>query len=319
MKQKIFSDKEIRIQFFIFLGIGAIIYIVASVTDLFEQIYKFIRRNEKYNLDEFFLVFICWTILLLIFTVKKTRLIRKQNLTIYALHEDLKKHVSSSGGELQAILAHDLKAPFNPIIGLSDLLIKKEGMLDSNSRLRYLRLINDTSRATYHLIENILDWSALKSGKLTPAFEKVQVSELIEDSITLMKASAFKKQIELLSNVSEDIFVKVDRNMMRTVLRNLISNAIKFSDKGSTVNIDSNFNKSTVEITVSDKGIGMYNEQIDKILSNKIQSTLGTNKESGTGLGLVICNKFIEQNNGRLKIKSEVGNGSAFGFTLSLA
>jgi len=222
--------------------------------------------------------------------------------------------------KLFSIIAHDLKSPFNSIIGFSDLLIKDLSSYDSEKVKGFLYIINTTSKHTLVLLDNLLDWVNLQTCKTIYKPEEQPLQPIILDTLKLLDSSAKIKNISLNLIQSSDIKVYADINMLQTIIRNLISNAIKFTNKGGKVDINVASNQTHVEITVSDNGIGMNEEMRNKLFNtNSNISTLGTANERGSGLGLILCKEFVEKQGGEIWIMSEEGKGSDFKFTIPLS
>lgn len=217
------------------------------------------------------------------------------------------------------IIAHDLKSPFNALTGFSDLLTENFNNYSDEKKLKLLNVISNTSKNTFNLLENLLTWSKTQINKIECNPSKISVNELYVKIADLMKNIAKHKNISLVFSESNDVFVFADKDMVETVLRNLISNAVKFTNPLGKITVshktskDSNF----VEFTVSDSGVGMTDTQLAELFKvGENSSTKGTSKEAGTGLGLLICKDFIEQNKGKIWAISEINIGSQFKFTL---
>jgi two-component system, sensor histidine kinase and response regulator len=212
-----------------------------------------------------------------------------------------------------SILAHDLKNPFNSLIGLSDLLIEDYHDFSEKEIMEMLHRIRQTSEITYSLLENLLDWSRVQSGSITYNPEPVKLRELITDVIDLNQSHAYAKAIAVNYESDEEIFVNADKNMLRTIIRNLVSNAIKFTEKGGRVSVISSRNSENIIIIVEDTGIGMDSITLQQLfkISEKVK-TYGTGEESGTGLGLIIAQEFVEKHQGTIAVQSIQGKGSKF-------
>jgi len=217
-----------------------------------------------------------------------------------------------------SIIAHDLKNPFFNILGFSELLMLNVGIYSHDKTKEYLKIINDSSNQAYELLENLLLWSRSQTGNIDFKPEKLNLKDIIVDTINLVRPQASAKGIIIESEISNDVYLSADRNMISTIMRNLLSNAIKFTPRNGRVSIDVKLLTIGVEIAVSDTGVGIPEKDIDRIfkVEEKI-STAGTEKEKGTGLGLVLCREFIEKHGGKIWAESEVGKGSSFIFTLS--
>jgi PAS domain S-box-containing protein len=216
-----------------------------------------------------------------------------------------------------SIIAHDLKNPFHAIIGFSELLRKDFHSMDDEQKIGLLEMINVSSQSAYSLLENLLQWARSQTDKIKFTPENVDISEIVKSAVDLHMISAEKKKIRIKSHFREKHFVYADKNMVTTVIRNLIGNAIKFTRSKGKIEISCNDNEKNKEITISDNGIGIKKENLDNLFRiDAYYSTTGTLGESGTGLGLIICKEFIEKNGGNIKVVSEEGKGSAFTFSL---
>ena len=221
--------------------------------------------------------------------------------------------------KLFAIIAHDLRSPFNSIIGFSDLLIGNSKDLNAEEKEKYCNIINGEAKNTLVLLDNLLNWAKSQTGQLSFNPEIILFSKIILELFTLNRVWASSKNITLDYSSSEEIKLYTDENILKTVLRNLISNAIKFTEVGGHIKVSAILKDDQAEITISDTGIGMNEEQLKllfKITANT--STQGTENENGSGLGLVLCKEFVEKCNGRIWVESEAGKGSEFKFTLPL-
>jgi len=217
------------------------------------------------------------------------------------------------------ILAHDLKSPFNSLIGFSELLIKNINNYDNEKIKKFLTIIKETSNSTYNLLEDLLVWSKSQSGKLPLEPQKISFINICQEIIEENKNQAVAKNIKLICPISEKIYFYADPNMLKTILRNLITNAIKFTDTNGLVTVYTEQEQDNITITVSDNGIGIAPEDQLKLwqFGNSF-STHGTKNEKGTGLGLVICKEFVDKHKGKIWVESEVNKGSDFKFTLPI-
>jgi signal transduction histidine kinase len=213
------------------------------------------------------------------------------------------------------IIAHDLKNPFNTVIGLSELLIERFDTYDLYKIKDFITQIHKFSNNAYNLLEDLLQWAKSQTGRIEVKIDKVDVFELAFENITLYQEDANKKGVKLESNVKMHTFISADRNMITTVLRNLISNAIKFTNHGDKIVLDTFKADEYIEISVADTGIGIPEKNLEKIFAiDSNLSTQGTADESGTGLGLILSREFIEKNGGTISVKSKEGNGTTFTF-----
>lgn len=207
--------------------------------------------------------------------------------------------------KFMSIIAHDLKSPFNAIIGFSDLMLKNFEQLDQDTFLKGLKTIESASTHAYKLLENLLIWSINQTGKNQFNPEKLNLKAQINESLKMVESTAISKKIKISVAVRKDLHVFADKNMFDSILRNLISNAIKFSFKGGKIKVSATKFDTEMQISVSDKGIGISPERQSAIFKiDKYTNTSGTENELGTGLGLILCKDFIAQHNGKIWIQS---------------
>lgn len=219
-----------------------------------------------------------------------------------------------------SIIAHDLKSPFYSILGFSELLLEQVHERNLEGIESYAEGIQLSAKRTFELLNNLLDWSCSQTGRIKYAPLNLDVVELIYELRRLMENSARQKGIILHCDLPSKLTVFADKNMLSTVLRNLISNGIKFTHPGGGVKISACRTSEGVKISVTDNGIGIPEKALNELF--KIEnsfSTPGTYKEQGTGLGLLICREFIEKQGGRIEAESEEGKGSTFWFLIPAA
>lgn len=217
------------------------------------------------------------------------------------------------------ILAHDLKNPFNSLLGFSDLLIENLHEFDKENIEKQLKIINRTIHKTFQLLEDILEWTNSKAGNLPFKPGIIKLNEICNEQIEQIKYQAYSKKIAIKYFESEQIRVRADVNMLKAILRNLIRNAVKFTNADGLINIYAEKAEKNVIITVSDNGIGIMQEDITKLwnISDRLINE-GTAGETGTGFGLLLCKEFVERHNGKIWVESEFGKGSDFKFSLPL-
>jgi len=216
-----------------------------------------------------------------------------------------------------SIIAHDLKSPFNSILGFSDLLINNFSDYDKDEIEKYLRTIESSSKQAFELLENLLVWARSQTGSIHYQPETIELKSIIHENINLLTNQAERKNIQIFSTITDEAFVNGDRNMINTILRNLLANAIKFTPQFGKIFVSLIPNDESYEISIKDNGIGIAEENIPKLfrIDSKF-STLGTEKEKGTGLGLILCKEFVEKHGGKIWARSELGKGSTFIFSL---
>ncbi|RLD59419.1 MAG: PAS domain-containing sensor histidine kinase, partial [Bacteroidetes bacterium] len=227
------------------------------------------------------------------------------------------EELSATKDKFFSIIAHDLKNPFNTILGFSDLLLSSHTNIDDKKRELYIKSVYESAKNAYTLLENLLLWARSQRGTIQFNPEQILLKTLFQDIINLHQKTAMKKEISLNYFLTDDINVKADKNMLTSILNNLITNALKFTNIKGKVNLSAVLSENDIKITIEDNGVGMDEETKNKIFDlSTNQSTEGTAGEMGTGLGLVLCKEFVEKHNGKIWIESELGKGSRFIFTL---
>jgi len=229
------------------------------------------------------------------------------------------KEANQSKDKFFSIIAHDLKSPFQGLLGYSQILSTEYDTLSEEEKKLFISSIDELSNSAYKLLENLLEWSRLQTGKM--AFNPEQLNLLIElfPTLTLVKQTAWNKEIELTYSIDNSIFVDADKNMLNTIVRNLISNSIKFTKPGGKIKVASKVVDNFVELSISDTGVGMGKNDLEKLFKlDKTISTKGTANEEGTGLGLLLCKEMINQHKGKIWVESELGKGTTFFFTLPI-
>jgi len=229
------------------------------------------------------------------------------------------KELIATKDKLFSIIAHDLRSPFNSILGYIDILFEEINESNIDKSLRYLSIIDTSAKNTLLLLDNLLEWARSQSGDLIVKSEKVNLSQIINDTIEGFIPIANSKNIKISYEKTYNIVVNTDINMLTNILRNIINNAIKFTDIGGKVIVTVNYLNEMVEFSVSDNGIGITDEILSNLFSKKGGSTCeGTANEKGYGFGLILCKDFVEKLGGNLLVISEKGKGSDFRFTLPL-
>jgi two-component system, sensor histidine kinase and response regulator len=228
--------------------------------------------------------------------------------------------LNSIKDKMFSVIGHDLRSPIGSIKMTLDFL---KGDIGKQYKIEDFRATIDTLAQTtdevFGLLENLLGWAKSQSGNLAVLPEDIKVNELVNSVYLLHKGSLHQKNVHFEQHVSEGTIVYADLNMLKTVLRNLVSNAIKFTPKGGTISLATNNTEEFTRIIVSDNGVGISAENMSKLFDDKQHlTTYGTNNEAGSGIGLILCNSFVKKNNGRLLVESEVGKGSSFTIELPL-
>ncbi|MGV8945339.1 MAG: PAS domain-containing sensor histidine kinase [Lutibacter sp.] len=249
-----------------------------------------------------------------------------QNINLKKLREqELKesenqlKELNATKDKLFTIIAHDLRSPFNTILGFSDLLANNIENYDSEKIAKFNAQINSAAANTLVLLDNLLDWAKSQTGQIKFKPVKLNLQPIIERIIEVLNPTAELKNITLSYIQFDRIEVYADQYMLKIILRNLIANAIKFTNSKGSIKVNALKKNNFIEITVSDNGIGMSKKTLNKLFSIQTnETTLGTANEIGSGLGLILCKEFIEKQGGKIWVESEIGKGSDFKFTLPL-
>jgi two-component system, sensor histidine kinase and response regulator len=218
-----------------------------------------------------------------------------------------------------SIIAHDLKSPFNSVLGLIDIIDADFDSIEKAELKKIFDMLKISSKNIYNLLENLLLWAQTQSHRLEFAPEWLNLKQTVHESCTLTQQMAANKQISISENITDNLEVFADGNMLNTIVRNLLTNAIKFSNTNGVIHIYSVVLPDYIEIIVIDQGTGIAQENIEKLFKiDSIYSTPGTSNEKGTGLGLVITNEFVQKHNGSITVVSKENSGTKISFTLPI-
>ena len=227
------------------------------------------------------------------------------------------RELNATKDKFFSIISHDLKNPFNSILGLSNILVEQIQEKNFDGIEEYAAIIQKSSMRVYELLVNLLDWSRTQIGRIEFSPEYIELGALINEVAELLNDSGKQKSIAILKELPRNMLVSADKAMISSVLRNLITNAIKFTHPGGQVIISADKKPDEITISISDNGIGINKETIGRLFRiDENHIALGTQNEKGTGLGLILCKEFIEKHGGKIWVESEVGKGSSFYFTI---
>ncbi len=227
------------------------------------------------------------------------------------------EQLNANKDKLFSIISHDLRSPFQGLLGLSNALVNEYDNLSQNEIQMFLDNINNAAKNLYNLIENLLQWSRVQRSNIKMNLIKIELHDEIEYIVGLIQNNATKKNIQIINETSSGIFVNSDANILNSTLQNLISNAIKFTNHNGLVTISAVKKGKVVDLTVKDNGVGIPKENLEKLFRiDTRHSTPGTEMEPGTGLGLIICKELIEIQGGTISVKSIPGMGTEFTVTL---
>lgn len=248
--------------------------------------------------------------------VEHSNEITEQKEELLKLNGQLKEAIVTKD-KFFSIIAHDLKTPYQGLLGYSQILSAEYTTLTEKEKLTFIKSIEELSQNSFKLLENLLEWSRLQTGKIV--FDPENLNLLLElfPTLGLLKQTAQNKQIILDYEIGNSIFVYADKNMLSMIIRNLVSNSIKFTNPAGSISIRVKTDDEFVEVSIADTGVGMTKNVLDNLFNlDKSISTKGTANEEGTGLGLSLCKEMITRNGGKIWAESEVGNGTTFFFTL---
>jgi signal transduction histidine kinase len=248
-------------------------------------------------------------------TEKLINKLRENNTELINKREELSSLVKTKD-KLFSVLAHDLQSPFMGISGLSEMIKKNAVKGNTDEVIEYSKMIADTTKRTSTLFTNLLDWAASQTGELVMKHTINNLDECLDETIALLQDHQQRKNITILRD-NTNINISADPNGLKTVLRNLISNALKFTPHDGIIKISAEKNSDEVVVSISDSGVGIKSELIPQIFKTDTYiSTEGTDDEHGTGIGLSLCKEMIARHNGKIWAESKLGQGSVFHFSL---
>ncbi len=241
---------------------------------------------------------------------------RARSQQINLLNQELQK-TNADKDRFISILGHDLRNPFNSMLGLLDILTDDEEDLDEKQTSEFLLSTRDVARNTYKMLEDLLEWGRFQTGRISFEPLPFSVKETCDDVIKQVAAQARNKNVTISYIGGKDVMVFADQKMLHTIMRNLLSNAVKFSHPGGEITVSTVSQPDKTIVSVSDKGVGIEPEVIKKLfVISEIVTTKGTEGEKGSGLGLILCKEFVEMHGGTIWVESEPGKGSRFSFTM---
>ncbi len=244
------------------------------------------------------------------------RLVEKRTEEIAKQNQQLAE-MNAAKDKFYGIIAHDLRNPFNSIMGFSELLMTRLRDLTIDEIEHMVGNVHSASNVTFNLLENLLEWAKSQTGRIEFKPHLFNLSEVINDVVILFENMANAKNITITHNISSSFMVYADRNIVSTILRNLISNAIKFTNRNGNISIEEDQNPDATVITICDSGVGINEGALQNLFKlSETVSVTGTENEKGTGLGLILCKELIELHNEKIWVESEPGKGSSFKFTL---
>lgn len=308
LNEKIKNQRELLLYFFIALlilssMIGVIIYFYRDKIKAYRVLHQ--KNSEIDGLNK---------------TLTQANIEIEKQRDILQNQSDSLLQLNITKNKLFSIIAHDLRSPFTSINGLTEHLKENMQSYTLAEIETMIGQINIVGNSTLRILENLLDWAKMQTEQVFVNKEKLDISSLIQDNAQVLQHIADNKKIKIVFESNDEVIVFGDRNMINTVLRNIISNAIKYSNQDSKIVIITQQKQDKTIVSVSDSGVGMNQDKLSKLFNSNVnQSTFGTANEKGTGLGLAICNEFIKKLNGEIWATSEIRKGSTFNFSLPLS
>jgi len=243
----------------------------------------------------------------------------ERNISLESSKTKLEK-VNFTNNKLLSIMAHDVKGPLKFMANLALLMKNNYDLLSEEERLENLEIISTTGNKVFELVQNMLQWTKIQSETLVMQKDPVHLNGLVQEKIDLFKSGAKGKEIDLLNDIDDSIYIWGDVTMLGLVFQNLISNALKFTRKGGVVRVFTTYTlEDVVEVAVSDTGIGMTVLEVEKLTNKNIHhTTSGTSEEPGSGLGMMVAQEMIGYHDSRIFVESAIGIGTRFTFVLQL-
>jgi Signal transduction histidine kinase len=240
-----------------------------------------------------------------------------KDITKLKEYESALKDLNATKDKFFSVISHDLRSPFTGLLGYSELLYNDYNRSSEETIKNYVSNIYSLSKNTFDLLENLLAWSQSQTGKIALNQKKIHLKPYSDAIIQMINPIAQKKKIILTNSITENIYAYADENMLHTIFRNLISNAIKYTYESGTINLRAKTENSVITISVSDTGVGMSEDIKNSLFKiSETKSQPGTQSEKGTGLGLILCKEFVEKHGGKIWVESDIGKGTTFFFTI---
>lgn len=314
----IIKDKHKKYLLLSYLGLITIFFVLELFYPI--SIFHYASRGHKI-IDEYIAIIINSCVAyFLIKIIHENYTIERQKVEE---KEIILKELNSTKDKFFSIIAHDLKNPMGNFRNVTELLYNEYDNFDEHERKEYLHSIRNSSRQVYLLLENLLEWSRSQRGLINFNSTTADMCLIVQNCMTILQLSAEKKKIEMVNKIPMATNLNVDINLILAVIRNIISNAIKFTPQNGLIIVgikDKSNADGMITIFIKDNGIGMKQETIEKIFRIDCSTSgVGTAGETGTGLGLILCKEFVERHNGKIWVESEFGRGSTFFISLPIS
>ncbi len=294
-----------------------------------DELQQLALTKQKY-FSIFFLIITFFALVTGLLFYSRYKIKKKHSIMLeqqYAIIEESNNRLKKSGADLTTlnatkdkfftIIAHDIKNPLSSLLNLSQIIIEKFDTLKDNEIQEFNNMIYESASNLYNLLENLLNWARTNTNKIRFNPLPMKLLPVVNNVAIINKLTANQKNIEIRNEVPDDIEVYADLQMLTSILRNLVSNALKFTPEGGNITISAKDNYTMIDISVTDTGLGISPNDMEKLFRLDTHfSTRGTENESGTGLGLILVKEFVERNKGKVTMSSQPGKGSTFTFTL---
>lgn len=298
-----------------------------------EKIKKLARLELEYQLEKIQTeketqlnnqrIFIAFLVLIVLFGIVMFIQLMRSSKNKKVVNEELHKlnsrlsEINKTKDKFLSIIAHDLRGPYQTTLGLSQFISDDFENLEKEDLKGSIKNLNSSLKHQYNLLNDLLHWAELQAGNFNLETEKIILSESVNSVTSLLELTAEKKKIKLFNNVNEECFALADKNMLHLVLRNLVSNSIKFTPEHGNVKVSAERSNGDIKMCVEDTGIGIPKDEYEKLFKLDLHySKKGTSNEEGSGLGLILCKEIIEKHKGKIWVESEINNGTKFFFTL---
>ena len=294
---------------------------------------NYLKIEDQGKTKIYMVVVIGFTVLVLLLAIrtynrlrlkkKKCQILEEKNKQLREANERLRdseytqRELNSTKDKFFSIIAHDLKNPFQALFSISEVLYRNIDNMDKEEINEYCKSIYESSNNLYNLLENLLQWSRTQLGNLKLNPQSLNIKEISDKITDLLSIGIEEKEIRVNNEVDDTITAFVDKNVLETILRNILNNAIKFTEERGTITIQAETENDRTLITITDTGQGIPKEHLDNLFKTKSNYyDKSTSDEQGTGLGLILCKELVEKSRGKIWAESKVGEGSTFKFTL---
>jgi signal transduction histidine kinase len=286
-----------------------------------------LRKNNKIqqltikqqNIFQNILIISALSVLILLVVISKSRISYKRLSSKLKKSEKKLLEINANKDKFFSIISHDLKSPFGSILGISEMLVSDYDELSSDEIKEMIIILRNSSINVYELLEGLLEWAQTQTGRMKYEFENINLFDKSKKAISILRANAENKNIVITNKIKEGTYVFADKKAISTIIRNLVANAIKFTHPGGNITLSSEKLDDKIVVSVSDTGVGLSEKDINKLIKiEEHHTTVGTNNETGTGVGLILCKELVEKHGGKIWVESELGKGSKFMLTLPI-